>query len=723
MSSPSVFSPNISSTLSSAYAKGPVENPNENSYSLHGGNFRSVAFSAVQSVLFLLRIAKWKVAYYGGNKFDRGQQLPYFSRVPDDRLQEALDEIIKETFDDPKYELLRTQASGVISRLLSAKTVTTTIAALNEVALLHSSAVEALGGREYTPFSTSSSAPGTPHRGLTGKIDLVEADRLLASELAPMSIITDSAKKPSPPSHFTYRVARNPERLVISWPTAYGNDFLKATVKVADVLRTERRDPPFADFIAFHIGYHLLHQGQNPFNPLEARFLGTVGFRRDTQTYVSLTDPGDGHVFGTTRKTRWMRGAIVHVEHLERPQNLTRDSIESYRIPSIVDFARTRLHTGSEAPNTYFVGRALKDSGEFGFDFIKVVNTTSAAATGAYQLGAAECKVAMDGLKTSQMVAYMRGLAGHALRNHRQYFSAAFNLNHPIVDDLRPNEDGTPRVLSEQMDIGRRAVELAALGHFDKVTWDGAADSYPSECIILQLGFQNALELVHRAHSVGLTTYMSAGFKFHNIQDAVLSGVDGIGIGGAQILRYMDSVSGMHGPYTEEHIDKITVARDNAANSVRGRGVHLLARLDQMYFEGSLTETENSIREPLYEALYNKDEDDIQRILCDEEGALTVAAIPQDGERPWVGRAKRLLREESPVLKKGIWSIENGEALWDDFVRSLQILVDTEDDVGLHAYSQSEPWKSFRKAYRATLGESKFWGGENRVVLKITPYS
>jgi len=96
------------------------------------------------------------------------------------------------------------------------------------------------------------------------------------------------------------------------------------------------------------------------------------------------------------------------------------------------------------------------------------------------------------------------------------------------------------------MDIGRRGIELAALGGFDKCTWDGAADSYPSHCkylllvyspcsckslagIILQLGFQNALELVHLAHSVGLTTYMSAGFKFHNIQDAVLSGVDGIG--------------------------------------------------------------------------------------------------------------------------------------------------------------------------------------------------
>ena len=49
-----------------------------------------------------------------------------------------------------------------------------------------------------------------------------------------------------------------------------------------------------------------------------------------------------------------------------------------------------------------------------------------------------------------------------------------------------------------------------------------------------QLGFRDALELVHRAHSVGLVTYMSAGFKFHNIQDAVLSGVDGIG---TSILR------------------------------------------------------------------------------------------------------------------------------------------------------------------------------------------
>ena len=44
------------------------------------------------------------------------------------------------------------------------------------------------------------------------------------------------------------------------------------------------------------------------------RFLGTVGFRSHSQTYVSLTDPGEGHIFGTTRRSRWMAGAIVHNE-------------------------------------------------------------------------------------------------------------------------------------------------------------------------------------------------------------------------------------------------------------------------------------------------------------------------------------------------------------------------------------------------------------------------
>ncbi|RUS30855.1 hypothetical protein BC938DRAFT_478858 [Jimgerdemannia flammicorona] len=82
------------------------------------------------------------------------------------------------------------------------------------------------------------------------------------------------------------------------------------------------------------------------------------------------------------------------------------------------------------------------------------------------------------------------------------------------------------------MEIGCRAIEVAALGGFDKVTWDGALDTYPSRCIIEQLGFQNDIGLVHLAHSASFVIYFSAGFKFHNITDAVLSGVDGIGLAG-----------------------------------------------------------------------------------------------------------------------------------------------------------------------------------------------
>ncbi len=67
---------------------------------------------------------------------------------------------------------------------------------------------------------------------------------------------------------------------------------------------------------------------------------------------------------------------------------------------------------------------------------------------------------------------------------------------------------------------------------------------------ILQLEVANALELVHLAHQAGLVTYMSAGFKLGqgHIDGAVYSGIDGIGIGGAQVLRYMDAKTGHQGP-------------------------------------------------------------------------------------------------------------------------------------------------------------------------------
>ncbi|KAL1925517.1 uncharacterized protein VTP21DRAFT_400 [Calcarisporiella thermophila] len=488
-------------------------------------------------------------------------------------------------------------------------------------------------------------------------------------------------------------------RVMFSWERPLGENLVDSVSNILQTARDESRQLHPTEYILLHVAYQQLAQGENP-KQAHARFLGTSGFRKDTQTYMSLTDPGDGHVFGTTRHNEWMRGAIVHVEHLERPNHYPRKKIESYRIASILDFAKTRLHVGSQAPTTYFVGRMLKDFGEFDLDFIKVVNTTSAAASSAFQLGAAECKVAMDGLRSSQMVRYMKALSGHTLRNHKQYLSSAFNLNTVLIDDLPPHSPESPAYLTDQMDIGRRGIELAAMGGFEKVTWDGASDSYPSRCVLEQLGFQNMLELVHRAHELGLVTYFSAGFKFHHIEQVVYSGVDGVGIGGAQILRYMDHQTGMHGPYLEENIPEILRLRDKAAASVRGRGVHLLCRLDRMFFEGSITTQHNEFRQQLYQALYDKDEIRILEILdqLDE-----ISALPDDGETPYLGYAKRLIASKSPMIKSFM-----GDKEWQIWIAKLAMLVEWGNETELMEEYMGETWLNLRAKYRNTRARIAF---------------
>lgn len=170
--------------------------------------------------------------------------------------------------------------------------------------------------------------------------------------------------------------------------------------------------------------------------------------------------------------------------------------------------------------------------------------------------------------------------------------------------------------------------------------WD---DSYPSKCIIDQLPFAQWLGIVHRAHECGLTTYASAGFKFSQIRSGVWAGLDGLGIGGAQILRHMDHNSGMHGPFTEENLDRIYDIRNAAAKHVRGRGVALLARLDRMFFEGSLTERVEELRHQLFELLASADDAGIE-ILLAHESLQEIQALNDDGQRPYTAWAQRLLR-------------------------------------------------------------------------------
>ncbi|KAL3866245.1 hypothetical protein ACJMK2_043560 [Sinanodonta woodiana] len=505
-------------------------------------------------------------------------------------------------------------------------------------------------------------------------------------------------------SLFEVNVDTDLNRIYLHWEISkLSENFLVAVSRLAQTLRDEGRQPTSVEYLAFQFAYYHLSNGESLTHE-HARCLGTPGFRPHTQTYMSLTDPGEGHVFGTSRFNEWMKGAIIHVEHLERPRNLPRENIESYRVPSILDFAKVRLHVGPAAPTTYFVGRRIKDSGNFDEDYIKLVNITAAAATAAFFQGAAECKVSMEGMTTLQAVRYMHSLRAQVQRKKKQFLSAAWNLNQTIIDDYDRIE---PIELTQRMEIATRAIEITSIGGFNKVTWDGASDTYPSTCIMYQLNFEEALTIVHETHQRGLVTYFSAGFKFNEIKYAVFTGVDGIGIGGAQVLRFMDGETGMHGPYTEENISRILASRDEAARSFRGRGVHLLARLDTMFFEGSISKRHNRLRKYLFDALLAIDEKRIASLIQELDA---VVYLTEEGNEPLLGTAKRFLSTEEPMLKKYCES----ENEWKTFTKMLKSLVISKDTASLYEEYDSDPWLSMRKAYRQKqLGKNNIISRQN----------
>ncbi|KAH9488029.1 hypothetical protein Btru_066720 [Bulinus truncatus] len=495
--------------------------------------------------------------------------------------------------------------------------------------------------------------------------------------------------KDSNKSFFTVDSDDLTKKTYIMWDKeTIGDDFILAVSRTLRRLREERRQPTPAEYIAQHLAYCEIQTG-NWGRQESTRSLGIPGFRPHTQTYMSLTDPGEGHMMGTTRFAEWMEGAIVHVEHLERPRHLSREHIESYRVPSVLEFSRVRLHVGPSAPTTYFLGRPVKDSGNFEEDFLKIVNITAAAASAAFFMGAAEVKIAMERLSTSQALKYMHALRAQVQRSRKQFLSAAWNLNQELVNDFETEQ---PEVLTERKDIAMRAIMITSLGGFDKITWDGASDTYPSKCIMYQISFEEALTIVHEAHLKGLVTYFSAGFKFDEIQHAVYAGVDGIGIGGAQVLRFMDSDTGMHGPYTEENIPIILARRDEAANSVRGRGVNLLVRLDTMFFEGSISRSQEYLRQKLFRALLNIDEVSISELM---EQLSDVVELPRENNEPFLHRAKRVVEAENPMLKDFCSKDE-----WDNFVSTLRPLIVARDERALVEEYDSDPWLSIRRRYR-----------------------
>jgi hypothetical protein len=422
-------------------------------------------------------------------------------------------------------------------------------------------------------------------------------------------------------------------------------DFLVEVSKLCAAQRQAKRTPTHDEAVATHLAYVLLARGVRiPFPP---RPWGNPGFR-EVQTYMSITDPGEGHLWGTAKDDEYLHGVIVHVEHLERGLEQDRKRVEAYRRPAPLNLPRVRLHVGGDAPCSSYVGRPVFE-GDFASGRLKAVHAEGAACSEIFGHGYTECKVAIN-MPASQAVEFMQALAANVARDqYLQSLSAAFCLNDPLIDD-RPSTVATigqPREIRDRFEIGLLAIELTALAGLDKVAWDGANDIYPSTCVLEQLTEAEAITLVHRAHERGLLTYFSGGFRLHHLAAAVRTGADGIGVGGAQILRHMDPTTGHHGPFKAANITNILAIRDEVANSTLGLAAHLLARLDQLFFEKSITRQDDSLRRQLFADLARQDEAAVEKLL---DRLSHVRALPPERGHPLVESAQRLLAAEGSSL-------------------------------------------------------------------------
>lgn len=449
------------------------------------------------------------------------------------------------------------------------------------------------------------------------------------------------------------------------------SQFLNLISSLISALRKQERIPTVEERLGIRIAYELLAKG----NRFDSTIIpwGNSGFR-DVQTYASITDPGIGHLYGTLKNSSNLKGVIVHIEHLERGGDQNREEMEPYRIPNFNIIGKVKLNVGNDAPSSSYVGRPVFES-NFKPSALKTVHTLAAACSAIFMDGLTECKLAIERMTVTEAITFLKYMSGNIRRDkHTQALSAAFNINTPILDDRKQTleeNNGKPRLVTSRFEIGVLGIEIVKAGGFDKVTWDGTANTYPSKCVIEQLTFKEALTLVHRAHEEGLITYFSAGFRFNHLPQVLYTGVDGIGLGGAQILRYMDKNTGYHGPFKEENIAKIIEIREEATKDIKGKAAILLSRLDRMYFEKSITPEDNEKREVLYSQLRDEKVVDLASTIVE---LAHIDSLPNDDSHPLIGWAERIVSANTSSI-----AAQSFAGRWNEFIMSLQVAMENQD--------------------------------------------
>jgi hypothetical protein len=460
-----------------------------------------------------------------------------------------------------------------------------------------------------------------------------------------------------------------------------------------------------ADRLALLRAYQLVESGVRPapaMSPLQ------TGLSRPFPTYLALADPGRSHLRHTVRRSDLLRGTVVHVETIDRGGIPNRGQVEAYRIPSIRDVARIRVHVGAETPCSVYVGRPVHEgwskedpknrkkentkrekdteSGErFDQSLLKAIHTVGAACSGLFSLGVAECKIGLDGLTSSQAIKTMKSLVGNVIRDRtRQRLSAAFNINTPLADD----RDGSrsPVVITDPLQVARLAIDLAHLGHFDKVTWDGASDG-PSQPFVEQLAAPRLLELVHRAHELGLETYFSAGMTAQHLLPATELGVGGVGIG---IRLHATNPANAIAHLLPDDILKVLATRNAAMKGIAGRAAAALAQLDWMSARGPLDAQPEALRQQLFQTLlrYHETANPSDRLLLEEPLQTLVPTVEQ-----YLSQQKQQSTQPTRGGPAGtpdpIFEIAEGELRraqresQRDDARRLRSMIDDGDDEGL----------------------------------------
>lgn len=432
------------------------------------------------------------------------------------------------------------------------------------------------------------------------------------------------------------------------------DDYLSAISALFAEARAQKRTMTTSEQAALDVADWRLRAA----SPLRTRFacIGTSGFR-DVQTWLSLADPGPDHVRITSHDAELLRGLIVHVEHIDRDMVADKEKIEPYRLPAAWHAARVRLRVGAATPCTAFIGRPIFENhggagaipdDAFEMDVLKTVHMHASACTAMFMNGIADCKIAIERMSTKNAVRFMRALSGNVLRDRdRQTLSAAFNVNTPM--------DGA----RERFAIGKRGVELAIAGGFDKIAWDGASNEVPSRPIVEQLSHAELVDLVHYAHENGLETYVSAGMVAEHMKNAVLAGVDGVGIGTS--MHWVDAKTKLMGALKPDAIRHALRVRDEAAATPLGRAAKALARADQMRFEGSLLESEEDARRALHAAVREGDAPSATAAMA-KLGRVEAIGSMELLENPTLARGQRRL-ERLRLARNGERAEELREAI------------------------------------------------------------